>query len=172
MKYLFLLVLMFFFSACGLLPLRIGIEEINATIPIAVNTSNSVIYQKNPSTFTPPTLSFSSVKLEGNASATPITNEVRMFLYARHTDPSTDASCTSSGTLYFCPNSGQKKINTTVIVLSSGGTKKSFAFDDANNALRDAINNGKIWLGIEVTSGAAVGLNLKLSELLSIVTLL
>ncbi len=170
MKRFFMLA--FLLVACGAFPLRLGIDDINVTIPLAVNTNGSVIYQKNPSVFNQPAIQFSGVKLEGNASATPITNEVRMFLYGRTTDPALDAKCTNTGTLYFCPSASEKKINSSEIVLSSSGAKRAFTFDDSNNVLRDGINGGKIWTGIEVTAGAAVGVNLKLTDLLSIVTLL
>ncbi|MFN3266014.1 MAG: hypothetical protein ACK41E_04155 [Deinococcales bacterium] len=158
--------------SCAALPLRFSVNDISLTIPLVTSTNDTVIYPKDPSTFTPPSVGFTSVKLEGNAKANNVLQNVSVFLHARNTDPALDPSCNVSVEIIVCPKNGQKRINSNALVLLSSGAKQPFAFDDTDNAFRDGINSGKLWLGLEVTSGAAANMNLQLLDLIMSLTLL
>ena len=171
MKRVSILLVTLVLVACGALPLRLSLDNLNLTIPLVAYTNGNVIYPKNPSVFNQPPINISSVKLEGRASASNVLADVNVFLHARTTSPSLDSSCTSYTDFILCPKAGQIKINSSALSLISSGAKKNFAFDDASNVLRDGVNAGKIWVGLEVASGAAANMGLQLSELVASVTI-
>jgi hypothetical protein len=171
MKRFFILVLGVALVACGILPLRLSLDNLNLTIPLVAYTNGNVIYPKNPSVFNQPPINISSVKLEGKANANNVLADVNVFLHARTTNPSLDSNCTVQADFILCPKAGQIKINSSALSLASTGSKRTFAFDDANGVLRDGVNAGKIWVGLEVASGAAANMGLQLSELLATVTI-
>jgi hypothetical protein len=157
---------------CGAFPLRFGVDNISLNIPLVTYTSGNVIFPKNASTFNQAPISYTSVKLEGNAKASNVLQDVNVFLYARSTDPSLDPTCSSYTDIIVCPKTGQTKINTNPLSLLSSGVKRNFVFDDAGNGFRDGINAGKIWLGLEVASGAAANMNLQMTDLVMSLTVL
>jgi hypothetical protein len=159
-------------AACAGLPLRLGIENISLTVPLVLYTNNNVIYPKNPSSFSQPPVNISSVRLEGKAKASNVVSDVNVFLYARVASPATDPTCTTYTDIIVCPKAGQIKINSSPMTLLSSGSLREFVFDDASQVLRDGVNAGKMWFGLEVTSGAAANMNLQLSELVASVTVL
>ena len=171
MKRFFILLVGLVLVACGALPLRLSLDNLNLTIPLVAYTNGNVIYPKNPSVFNQPPINISSVKLEGKANASNVFADVNVFLHARTTNPSLDGNCTSYTDFIICPKAGQIKINSSALSLASTGAKRAFAFDDASSVLRDGVNAGKIWVGLEVASGAAANMGLQLSELVASVTI-
>lgn len=171
MKKSVLLVVVVSLVGCSILPLRLGIDNISLTVPLVTYTNNNVLYPKTPSPFNQPPVNISNVKLEGSATATNVLSDVSVFLYARSTNPATDLSCTAYTDFILCPKANQIKINSGAFSLLANGSKKVFGFDDASNALRDGVNAGKLWIGLEVTSGAAANMTLQLSDLVASVTL-
>ena len=157
--------------ACGILPLRLSLDNVNLTIPLVAYTNGNVIYPKNPSVFNQPPINISGVKLEGKASASNVIADVNVFLHARTTNPSLDSNCTVYADFILCPKAGQIKINSSVLSIAAAGAKRDFAFDDTSGVLRDGVNAGKIWVGLEVSSGAAANMGLQLSELMASVTI-
>jgi hypothetical protein len=149
----------------------VNLEEVSFSVTSLVNTNGKVLYPTDANTFTRPTIAFSSVKLRGSSSATggvtPMT--VKLLLYARTTQPS---SCPQSAGMYMCDKAGEKSLNTVPITLKSDGSSTVFQVDDPNGALKEGINNGKFWLGVEVTEGASVLPTITLSNLIADVTVL
>jgi hypothetical protein len=159
-----------FLVGCSNPVFPVNLKEVSFSVTSLVNTNGKVLYPTDASTFTKPTLAFSGVKLRGSSSATggvtPMT--VKLLLYARTIQP----SCPQSAGMYMCDKAGEKSLNTVPITLKSDGSSSAFQVDDPNGALKEGINAGKFWLGVEVTEGASLLPTITLSNLIADVTVL
>ncbi len=153
---------------------NVNMTNVSLNVVALTNTSQKIVYPTSASQFNKPTLAFSSVKLRGNSSASSglTVQTVKLFLYSRTTDPKDDAACTSSAGMYLCSVDPLAKLNTVEITLQSDGSKTSFNVNDPNSALKNGINAGKLWLGVEVTQGASLNPTISLTDLVADVTVL
>ena len=159
--------------ACGNPIFGVNLQDISATVPAATSTGGQVVYPANATTFSKPTIAFTSVKLRGNSSASALSiSTVKMYLYARKDSPATDSNCSSSAGVYICSASSQVKITSSLVTFKADGGKTAFLVDDSSGKLKQAINAGTLWLGFEITEGFSADMTVKLSELVADVTIL
>ena len=159
--------------ACSNPIFGVSIQDISANVPAATSTGGQVVYPYSASTFTKPTIAFTSVKLRGNSSASALSiSTVRLYLYARKDSPAADNNCTSSAGVYTCPASSQVRITSALVTFKADGAKTPFVVDDSSGKLKEAINAGTMWLGFEITEGFSANMTVKLSELVADVTIL
>jgi hypothetical protein len=155
------------FSACGALPISIALDPANYSFGTTTPTAGNVMYPVSASAFAQSPVNVASVVVRGQASAASIgTPSVIAAIYGRTTDPSKDPNCTSFGALISCPTPSQTKL-TNDLTLSSTKT----GFEIGGDVIKQAVNSGKVWLGLEVKSGFSANLTLKLSEMIASVTL-
>lgn len=153
------------FSACSNPIFGVGISDVVLSVPLAATTGGQVIYGAQ-SEFNKPTFAYTSVKLRGNSSQQAAAlGTLRVNLYARKDAPACAVSCSANSQAAF-------KLNTAPLELKAGGAKTAFVLDDQNNALRDALNAGTMYLGVEVLSGATANATVTLSDLVADVTIL
>jgi hypothetical protein len=169
-----LLILPVALLACSNPVFPVNMSNVEVQVTSLTQMNEKVIYTQ-PSTFSKPTIAFSGVTLRGNSSATVgVTPQtVKLFLYARTTDPQADATnCASSGSLTLCGTASEAKLNSVAITLPSDGTRTAFEVNDPSGALKNGINAGKLWLGIEVTEGVSFLPTITLSQAIANVTML
>ena len=158
--------------ACSNPIFGVDIQDISANVPAATFTGGQVVYPFNASTFSKPTIAFTSVKLRGNSSGTNVLSTVKLYLYARKDSPATDNNCSSSAGVYVCSASSQVKITSALVSFKADQLKTAFLIDDSSGKLKEAINAGTMWLGFEITEGFSANMTVKLSELVADVTIL
>ena len=159
--------------ACSNPIFGVNIQDISANVPAATSTGGQVVYPSNASTFTKPTIAFTSVKLRGNSSASALSiSTVKLYLYARKDSPAVDKDCNSSAGVFICPASSQVRITSALVTFKADASKTAFLIDDSSGKLKEAINEGTMWLGFEITEGFSANMTVKLSELVADVTIL
>ena len=153
--------------ACSSAPLRAKFnQDINVTLPLLPPTLGAVLYSADPATFNASPITPLSVTLEGNASATGVSATVKAFVHGRITDPGLDGTCLKVSSIVVCLPNTASRLGTQAITLEASGAKTKFSLGDANQAtLKTALQNGKIWLGLEISEGFASNANLKFSDL-------
>ena len=65
-----------------------------------------------------------------------------------------------------CPTTSQTKLSGDLTLQSS-----KTSFEIGGDVMKQAVNSGKIWLGLEVKSGFSANLTLKLTDMIATVTL-
>lgn len=168
MKRLFLLpTLVVALSACNALPISIAVDPANYSFGATAPTSGSVMYPAAASAFSQSPVNVASVVVRGQASAASIgTPSVTAAIYGRTTDPKNDPNCSSVGVMISCPAASQSKL-TGDLTLQSSKT----SFEIGGDVMKQAVNSGKVWLGLEVKSGFSANLTLKLTDMIATVTL-
>ena len=160
-------------TACSNAPLRASINgDVNFTLPLVPPTAGAVIYAADAATFQSSPVVPASVTLEGNASATGVSNTVKAFVHGSSTDPALTSGCLKVSSVIVCLPNSASRLGANAITLEANGTKSKFSLGDANqDTLKTALKNGKIWLGLEVSEGFASNANVKFSDVAVIAAL-
>ena len=157
-------------SACSGAPLQANLDSLEVTVPASLPTFGKVIYPTKAAMFQNSPVSFNSVSLVGNAAATNVLANVKANLYARTVDPVGVSGCSQEAGVVICNAADQTKITTQSLTLASDGSKTPFKLEDKNGVLKAAVTAGKVWIGIEIESGASINSKIKLSELVASLT--
>lgn len=169
MKKLFLIpALIVSLSACGGVPISIGVGSANYDFSTTPPTSGNVLYPASASSFAQSPVNVSSVEVSGQASATTIlgTPTVTAAIYGRTTDPALDKNCSSFGVMFSCPAASQTKLSGDLVL---SPIKVNFKL--SGETLKTAVNTGKVWFGLEVKAGFSASMTLKLTDMVAVVTL-
>ena len=154
-------------SACSALPISIAVDSANYSFGATAPTSGSVMYPTAASNFAQSPVNVTSVVVRGQASAASLgTPSVNAVIYGRTTDPKNDPNCSSFGVMISCPTTSQTKLSGDLTLQSS-----KTSFEIGGDVMKQAVNSGKIWLGLEVKSGFSANLTLKLTDMIATVTL-
>ena len=157
-------------NACSGSPLQANLESLEVTVPASLPTFGKVIYPTKAAMFQNSPLSFNTVSLVGNAAATNVFASVKANLYARTVDPVGASGCSQEAGVVICNAADQIKISPQSLTLASDGSKTPFKLEDKDGVLKAAVTAGKVWIGIEIESGASVNSKIKLSELVASLT--
>jgi hypothetical protein len=159
-------------SACSSAPAQISIPAVEFSLPGAFPTLGYVAFPVQAATFQASQLTFNTISLTGNAAASKVDVDINANIYARAVDPSQEPSCQLFQLVnaYICPKTGQVKVSSQPLKLLVGGNKTAFRLEDQNDVLKTAVKAGKLWLGAEIESGAALSPTVKLSELVASLT--
>ena len=160
----------FLLSACSGSPLQANLDSLEVTVPASVPTFGKVIYPAKAAMFQSSPVGFNTVSLVGNAAATNVLANVKANVYARTVDPVGVSGCSQEAGVVICNAADQTKISTQSLMLASDGSKTAFKLEDKNGVLKAAVTAGKVWIGIEVESGASINSKIKLSELMASLT--
>jgi hypothetical protein len=157
-------------SACSGSTLQANLDPLEVTVPASLPTLGKVIYPAKAAMFQNSPVSFNTVSLVGNAAATNVFASVKANLYARTSDPATAAGCSQEAGVVICNAADQTKISPQSLTLASDGSKTAFKLEDKDGVLKAAVTAGKVWIGIEIESGAGLNSKVKLSELVASLT--
>ena len=158
-------------AACGNTPINVPLDDFSISIDATANTLGKVVYPKNAATFEKPVVNVKTITLTGNVKSkyTPISSPLAMKFYARITDPST-AGCQDGGLVWICDANSETAISESYTFQNDD--TQPITFGDTNpDILASGINAGKIWIGAEVTSGAATNVNFSFTDMVAHVTL-
>lgn len=154
-------------SACGALPISVALDPASYSFGASQPAVGTVVYPAAASAFSQAPVNVASVTVRGQAAINSLgTTSVTGAIYGRISDPATDPKCTSSPTFVSCPAATETKLSGDLTLTSS----KS-AFEIGGDTLKQAVNTGKIWLGLELKSGFSANLTLKLTDMVATVTL-
>jgi hypothetical protein len=155
-------------NACSSAPVTVPVDPFEFTLPAALPTLNKVVFPASSATFQKSPVGFSAVSFTGKAAATNILFAVKANIYARTTDPSDCQSVTVGTTsLYICDAATQTKVSSQAITLATDGSKTAFKLEDNKGVLKEAMTSGKLWVGLELTEGAALNANVKFSDMVA-----
>ncbi|WP_287371073.1 hypothetical protein, partial [Oceanithermus sp.] len=157
-------------AACSQAPLTVPLDDFSIQVDAVGNTAGQVIYPKNAAQFSKPVLNVKTIQLKGQVtvSYTAVQAPLTMTFYARTSDPK-NAGCTDAGLAWICNASGETAISTGYTF--ADGETKSIALGDPNpDVLANGLNQGFLWIGAEVTSGAATGVTFDFTQMVAQVT--
>ncbi len=158
-------------AACGGTTINIPLDSFSISIDATANTVGKVVYPKDAATFEKPVVNVKTITLTGNVKSeyTAIQAPLEMKFYARVTDPSA-AGCQDGGLVWICDASGETAISGSY-TFQNGDTQPIELGATNPQVLADGINAGKIWIGAEVTSGAATNVKFSFSNMVAHVTI-
>jgi len=166
------LIAVFAFSACGKTPLSIPLDDFSLDIEATTNTAGYVVYPVEPASFEKPVINVKSITISGNATVTYTAapgDNLQMTFYASAKDPD-ENGCTKTGPIYVCPKDGEKAITDSYTFIN-GDTKPIMLGSKNADVLTEGINQGFIWIGLEVTSGAATNVHFDFTDMVANVIL-
>ncbi|XOB99413.1 hypothetical protein ACMC9I_04825 [Deinococcota bacterium DY0809b] len=157
-------------AACSKAPLTVPLEDFSISVDAVGNTVGQVVYPKNAAQFDRPVVGVKTIRLSGRVtvSYTAVQAPLVMTFYARTDDPGA-AGCTDAGLAWICDAAGETPISSEYS-FANGETQQVTLGDPNPEALADGINQGRIWIGAEVTSGAATGVTFDFTQMVAEVT--
>ncbi|MDX2006124.1 MAG: hypothetical protein SFU83_12660 [Meiothermus sp.] len=153
-------------AACQAAPIVRNLKDSQLSFLRVAPTGNSVLYA-SPSTLDQPTLGVRTVNIRGSASAEGLTQAITVILYARAADPA--SACTAIGTLYRCEAALETPIS-AALTFSPAAPDVSLSL--SSPILVEAVNLGKVWLGLRVVAGAGEKVTVWFRGMRAVVTLL
>jgi hypothetical protein len=154
-------------SACGVLPISFALDPASYSFGASQPAVGTVVYPAAASGFSQAPVNVASVVVRGQAAIDSLgTPSVTGAIYGRVSDPATDPKCTVYPTFVSCPAASETKLSGDLTLTSA----KS-GFEIGGDTLKQAVNSGKIWLGLELKSGFSANLTLKLTDMIATVTL-
>jgi len=162
----------FVLSSCGNAPVSVRLDDFSIKVDALANTLGKVVYPKQAATFEKSGLHVKTVTLNGKLtySADIGSDSLTMAFYARLSDPK-DAGCSDAGLAWLCDKANETPISDPQTFQKD--TPTPFSLGDKNpTILADGINQGKIWIGVEVTEeSAATGVTFDFTDMVANVTL-
>lgn len=157
-------------AACSKAPLTVPLEDFSISVDAVGNTVGQVVYPKNAAQFDRPVVDVKTIRLSGQVtvSYTAVQAPLVMTFYARTSDPGA-AGCTDAGLAWICDAAGETPIS-SAYSFANGETQQVTLGDPNPEVLADGINQGRIWIGAEVTSGAATGVTFDFTQMVAEVT--
>jgi predicted small lipoprotein YifL len=160
-------------AACSKAPLHVPLDDFTVKIDATTNTLGRVVYPKDPAAFKEPVVNVKTITVSGKvtASYSSLTgDELTLTFYARATSPENNPNCSDGGVVWICDKDGEKPI--TGAYTFSNGQTQSITFGTSNaDVLAEAVNHGEVWIGAEVSSGVATGVELNFTNMVASVTL-
>ena len=155
------------FTSCGATPIFVDLDDFSINIPAAVNTAGLVIYSADPISLEKQSLNIKAVRLSGFIEPTYTGDTLKLTFYASATEPD---GCASFQSILICGKIGHKRISSEYTL--HNGFKQPISLGDPNaDVLADGVNNGKLWIGVEVTSSASADISLQFSDMVASVTI-
>ena len=160
-------------TGCQNLPVKVALQDVTINLGVITNSQGDVLYPANPSVFQRANLHVTSATIDGDASASGLTNDTTFTFYGRATDPSTDPNCTPitnlTNTYYACPSASETSISGAVTLPATGNAQPIHL---GGKVLADAANQGRLWLGATVEGGTSTNATLHFTHLVASVAVL
>jgi hypothetical protein len=118
--------------------------------------------------FDQPVVGVKTVTIRGNAALQGLTVAVQLEPYARVTDPASASTCVARSGFLICNASDETAVGPT-LSFAPGDTPQTITL--SSDVLAQAINQGRVWLGLRVLSGSGSNLTFELRTLSASVTL-
>ncbi|WP_457636530.1 hypothetical protein [Oceanithermus sp.] len=171
---LFGLIAVFALSSCGNTPISVPLGDFSINIDATTNTLGYVVYPYNPTKFDKPVINVKSITITGKVKATYTSltgDNLNMTFYARATSPENNPDCDgTSGVVWICKSDNEKPV--TGSYTFTNGEEQSITFGSTNSdVLAEGINNGEIWIGAMVSSGAATNVQFDFTNMVANVTI-
>ncbi len=154
-------------SACGNTPIQVGLQDFTVDASAVANTAGKVVYKAEPVSFEKPVINVKTVKLSGNVTPSYLGTTLQIQFYASASKP---VGCDEVAGLLVCDKNGQKPISGEYTL--ENGVKQPIELGNPNaDVLAEGLNNGKIWLGVEIASSGAANVKLQFSDMVASVTI-
>jgi hypothetical protein len=154
-------------NACSSAPVTVPLDPVEFTLPLIPPTAGAVIFASQAAKFQSSPVSFSTVSIAGNGSATGVSADIVANVYASATNPAGALGCLPVGDLVVCLPTGLTKITSQSVTFKKDASKTAFKLEDNNGVLKAAITSGKVWVGIQIESGFASNSKVSLSDMVA-----
>jgi hypothetical protein len=154
--------------ACGAAPLVTGLQDVTIALSSLRPTANLVVYGPTTS-FERPAVGVKTVTIRGSAALQGLTVSVQLEPYARATDPASASTCVARSGFLIC-NASNEVVVGPALSFAPGDPPQAITL--SGDVLAQAINQGRVWLGLRVLSGSGNNLSFELRSLSASVTLL